>query len=186
MGIPTSLRAGDTWSWSESISDYPASAGWTLAYSLLPVGGSGSKITVTASAAGADYAVAVPAATTAGYAAGAYTYSARVSKAGEVHTIENLTGTLTLLPDLGAATVYDARSTASKALAKIDAWISGDKSIEVAAYTIGDRQIQHHDIAKLLQLRNALRAEVASEQAAAKLAAGGADPRNLYVRFGPG
>jgi hypothetical protein len=182
MGIPSSLRAGDSWSWTESVSDYPADVGWTLVYSLLPVAGSGTKLSISASASGADYAVAIDAATTAGYAAGTYTCSGRVSLAGEAHTIDTLPATVTVLPDLAAQTTYDARSTATKALAKIDAWLSGDKSFEVASYVIADRQIQNHPLPDLMALRSELRVEVQRETATAA----GYDGRKYFVRMGRG
>ena len=182
MGIPSSLRAGDTWFWTESVSDYPADAGWSLVYVLLPVEGSGTKLTLTATASGSDYAVTVTAATTAGYVAGTYTCSGRVSLAGEAYSLDTLPPTVTVLPDLAAQTTYDARSTATKALAKIDAWLSGDKSFEVASYVIADRQIQNHPLPDLMALRSELRVEVQRETAQAA----GYDGRKYFVRMGRG
>lgn len=184
MGIPDRLRAGDTWAWTESSSDYPASDGWALTYSLVPVAGGAGKITITAVAAGADHSISVPAATTASYAAGNYAVLARVGRAGEVRTIDVAVQSITVSPDLSALATFDSRSTAAKALDKVNAWLSGDKSLEVAGYTVADRQIQHYSLTDLLKLRDALRAEVSSEIAAARLSAGLPDQRNLYIRFG--
>ena len=57
---PTSITAGDSVAWTRSLSDYPASAGWSLAYTLI---NAAAKITINASAAGDDHAVSVSAAT---------------------------------------------------------------------------------------------------------------------------
>ena len=61
---PARVTAGDTIAWTKTLSDYPASAGWVLAYTLI---NAGAKITITAAASGDDHAVTVLAATSAGY-----------------------------------------------------------------------------------------------------------------------
>ena len=134
---PQSLRLGDTASWSRSLADYPASAGWVLSYALVK---SGTRITFTASASGDDHLVSVPAATTTGWAAGTYQWQARVSKAGEAYTIG--TGSIELLVDFATqASGYDARSHARKTLEAIKAWIEG-RDMGVAEYEIAGRRLK--------------------------------------------
>ena len=70
---PAAVNAGDTVRWRRALADYPASAGWALTYTLLNAAG---KITITASAQGDDHLVSVPAATSAGWAAGDYAWRA--------------------------------------------------------------------------------------------------------------
>lgn len=181
MAIPQQLRAGDTWSWTDDFSSYPADAGWSLSHILLPTSGSGVKVTVSSAASGKSFVSSASATATAAYSATEYRYVARVSLSGEVHTVSN--GTVTVLPDLSALDVLDSRSTAVKALAKIDAWLSGVKSLDVASYQINNRSISSHSLPDLILLRDRLREEVAAERMAQKLAAGAGDQRNIYVRF---
>lgn len=175
---PSSVNAGDTWRWTRSLADYPASAGWALSYTLI---NASAKITVNASASGDDHAVTVPAATTAGYAAGTYDWRARVSKAGEVYTVGE--GRLTVRNAFSAAT-FDARTHARKTLDAIEAVIEGRASSEVSYYMIGNRQLRYMTPAELLTLRDKYRAECAREDAAAAVAAGLPDRRRVFVRFG--
>jgi hypothetical protein len=81
---PSSANAGDTWRWTRTLADYPASAGWALSYTLI---NAAAKITINATASGDDHAVTVAAATTGGYAAGTYDWRARVTRTGEVFTM---------------------------------------------------------------------------------------------------
>ena len=63
---PAELRAGDTWKWTKTLADYPASA-WTLKYRFKNAAGGFEIIAATA---GSDYAITVAASTTTAYAAG--------------------------------------------------------------------------------------------------------------------
>lgn len=175
---PTTANAGDTWRWTRTLADYPASAGWALSYTLI---NAAAKITINASASGDDHAVTVSAATTAGYAAGSYDWRARVSRAGEVYTVGE--GRITMRNAFGGAT-FDARSHARKTLEAIEAVIEGRASSEVSYYMIGNRQLRYMTPAELLTLRDKYRAEVAREDAAAAVAAGLPDKRRVFVRFG--
>ncbi len=175
---PSSVNAGDTWRWTRSLADYPASAGWALSYTLI---NASAKITVNASASGDDHAVTVAAATTAGYAAGTYDWRARVSKASEIYTVGE--GRLTVRNAFSAAT-FDARTHARKTLDAIEAVIEGRASSSTAEYTIAGRSLKHIPVADLLALRDKYRAEVLREDAAAAVAAGLPDRRRVFVRFG--
>lgn len=99
MNIPSELQVGDTWQWTKSLPDYPASAGWALSFSLYRYGQ--PVIQINATASGDDFSISVPAATTAGKAAGAWQWTAYVMKGTDRFTVE--TGTVCLKPDLAAA-----------------------------------------------------------------------------------
>ena len=175
---PQSLRLGDTASWSRSLADYPASAGWVLSYALVK---SGTRITFTASASGDDHLVSVSAATTAAWTAGTYQWQARVSKAGEAYTIG--TGSIELLVDFATqASGYDARSHARKTLEAIKAWIEG-RDMGVAEYEIAGRRLKTIPIGDLLKLRDRYEREVRAEQAASDLAAGLPNRNKIVVRI---
>lgn len=175
---PTTANAGDTWRWTRTLVDYPASAGWALSYTLI---NASAKITINASASGDDHAVTVSAATSAGYAAGSYDWRARVSRAGEVYTVGE--GRITVRNAFGGST-FDARSHARKTLEAIEAVIEGRASSATLEYTIAGRTMKHIPMADLLALRDKYRAEVLREDAAAAVAAGLPDRRRVHVRFG--
>lgn len=61
---------GDTLSFTTSLADYPASAGWVLTYRLVPRD-AGDIIVLTCTASGADHLAAAAAAATTAWTAGA-------------------------------------------------------------------------------------------------------------------
>ena len=173
---PLTLRAGDSVRWTRTLADYPAGDGWALSYVLLSAS---ARIEIASVAAGNDHAVTLVAATTAAYAAGAYTWAAVVAKGADRYTVG--TGRIEILPDLAAETTaaHDGRSHARKVLEAIEAWIeSADPS--VARRKIADRELQYIPITELLALRDRYRREVAREDAAA-----GVRPNRgrIYLRF---
>lgn len=182
MAAPTTLVAGDTLSWSTSLPDYPATAGWVLTWRLVPT--TGTPYTITCSASGADHLANVAPATTAAYAPGRYTLSGTVSLSGARYTVA--TGQITVTPDLGAVTAgVDTRSSARQALDACDEMLRtfGEKAY-LQSIAIGDRAKTFRSPGDFLAYRSRLQAEVAREQAAVTRAAGGANPARLYVRFG--
>jgi hypothetical protein len=175
---PSSFRAGDLLSWTKSLSDYPADQGWTLAYTLI---NAASKITINASASGADFLVSVAATLTAAYTAGAYQWMARVTKATEIYTVGQ--GTIEILPNLAAATTYDFRSHAKTMLEAIEAAFEGKASSTQLEMEINGRRIKSFSPSEMIQWRSFYKAEVAKEAQAETLARTGVNPRRIGVRF---
>lgn len=176
---PGRVTAGDTITWLKALSDYPASAGWVLAYTLI---NSAAKITITATASGADHLATVAAATSAAWGAGTYTWVAVVTKAAERYTVGS--GVIIVAPNLAAATTYDTRSSAKKALEAVNTLLEtyGSKAY-LHSYEISGRKQQFQTPGDFLAFRSKLQAEVAREDNAARLAAGLAPRNQLYVRF---
>lgn len=176
---PAALRAGDTWKWTKTLADYPASV-WTLTYRFKNAAGG---FEFAASASGDDYSVTVSAATTAGFAAGTYHWQAQVVTGSEKYTVD--TGVLVVDPNLFAGTAtaaFDARSHVRKMLAAIEAWLEA-KDPAVAEYEIAGRRMKYVPIAELVKLRNRYTAAVAAEDAADKLAAGIGAGRKIQFRL---
>lgn len=179
--VPAELRAGDTWKWTQSLADYPASTPWTLKYRFKsPTAG----FEVTANTAGDDYSVTVTASTTAGYAAGTYTWIAWVEGGtSEKYTVD--TGVTTLDADYrsGTATAgLDDRSHARKTLAAIESWIES-RNPGVAEYEIAGRRMKYIPIPDLLKLRQAYKTEVAAEDAAEAIRNGLGTARRIQFRL---
>jgi len=182
---PTRAIAGDTWSWTKSLPDYPAGT-WTLTYYLRSREG---EQNFNASASGTDYQVTVAAATTAGYKAGRYGWTAVVTSGSERHTVG--TGELEVLPDPASSGAgQDPRSHARKVLEAIEAVLESRASApqrELVAYTIGSRSQkfdENESKADLVALRSKYQWFVANEEAQQKLAAGQPNPRMVGIRFG--
>ena len=177
---PSSLNVGDTWRWTRTLADYPASS-WTLKYRFKSAAG-GFEITATAS--GSDHLVTVDAATSAGYTAGDYSWTAWVEGgSSEKYTVDS--GVCALLPDYRAAAAsaaLDDRSHAKKMLDAIEAWLES-RDVAVASYQIAGRQMQYIPIAELIKLRSKYQMEVQGEVNAAKLARGEGVGRKIQFRM---
>lgn len=175
--VPARVNAGDTIKWTRTLADYPASAGWALSYVLI---NADHKITISASASGNDFAVAVPAATSAAWSAGTYDWREQVSKAGEIFTTGE--GRVVVAPSFGASTL-DNRSQARRTLDAIDAVLEGRATSATQEYEINGRRMKYIPAAELLVLRDRYRMMVSQEEAAANVAAGLPDRRRIFVRF---
>lgn len=180
--MPPRFTLGDTLSFTTSLAAYPAGA-WTLNYRLLLRAGSGDAYTFAGTASGSDHLISVPAATTAAWMAGTYTWAAWVTDGTDSHSTGH--GTIELLPDPRTATLaLDLRSAAQIGLDNVRATIRGKATADVLRYTINGRSLEHYPMAELLALERSLAAQVANENRAAQLAAGGADTRRITVRLG--
>ena len=176
---PSRVTAGDTVTWLKSLSDYPATAGWVLTYTLI---NSATKITITATASGADHLVSVSAATSAAYTAATYTWHAAVALGSERYTVG--TGSIVIAPNLAAASTYDTRSTAKRALEAVNlALESYGAKAYLQSYEIAGRKQAFSSPGDFMAFRSRLMAEVAREDNAARLAAGLSAKNQLFVRF---
>lgn len=178
---PAELRAGDTWTWTKTLADYPASAPWTLKYRFKNAAGG---FEIVASASGDGYSVTVAASTTAGYVAGAYSWVAWVEGGNsEKYTVDS--GTTTIDPDYrsGTATAaLDDRSHARKVLASIEAVIEGRATKDQEEYAIAGRSLKRTPITTLLKMRQHYQAEVAAEVSREAIANGTGTGRRIQFR----
>jgi hypothetical protein len=176
---PTAACAGDTWRWSRSLSDYPAST-WTLTYTLINASG---KVTVAATVDGDTHAVSVPPATTAAYSAGRYDWVAHVSDGTDRYQVG--AGSINVLPDLSAASTYDGRSHARKMLDAINAMLEGratSAQLDLVSTDFDGRKMDRRPD-ELIKMRDRYAAAVAQEEQAAALARGEKIGRMIQVRF---
>lgn len=179
------LIAGDTLDFLDSVPEYPPADGWTLKYQLIPrfTTPVQSPITLTASTSGADYRVQAAAGVTATWKAGFYTWARWVEKAGPIRQSLG-EGQLEVKTDPAQAVQgYDGRSDARRRLDEVEAAIDALSSAGIKSYTIGNRQMTKQDLPDLITWRDRLKAEVANEDAAAKIASGLPNPRNVGIRF---
>lgn len=181
MNEPTTFRAGDSASWSESLPDYPASAGWSLKYRLIWPSGTG--INLTAAPAGDDYAVNLTSADTAGWTAGKATLVSWVEKVTDRVTLEQKA--VTILPDLTLAVTHDGRSANKQALDAAESalaeYLKGGQAT-VAEYEVAGRRMKFRDADQIIALINHYKPLVARENAALALLQGGGMPGRVYYR----
>ena len=179
---PTEIRSGETVSWRrEDLStDYPAST-WALSYGFKAPG---SGFRITAGTDGDYFTVDINAATSSGFAPGAYDWEARVTDGTGVYTVGS--GRLEVLPNLfagDAGTPLDLRSRARRSLDAIEAVLEGRASIDQMSYQIAGRALSRTSIPDLLTLRDRFREDVRREDQAEQIAKGLGSGRGVYVRF---
>lgn len=176
---PTAVTAGDTIRWKRSLSDYPASSGWTLKYRLI---NSAKKIDIASIASGSEHLVEISAAISAFWTPGDYDWQAYVEKAAERFTIAM--GRITIKPDLAAQlTGIDTRSYSRQVLEAVQAALYGRASNAQLELEIAGRRIKYIPIEELLAFHDRFKAEVAKEESAAKIANGGGTMGRMTVRF---
>lgn len=176
------LIVGDTLDFITSVPSYLATAGYTLTYRLVPRI-SGTPISLTATASGSDYRITATPATTAGWAAGEYSWSAYVTKSGERHTVDS--GLVTLQVDPGAVTSFDGRSQAQRALADAQTALANFSATggRVKRYQIAGREMEFDAAGDILKLISYWKGEVQRENAANAKREGLPDPRRIQIRM---
>jgi len=176
---PTKVQSGDTVVWQRSLSEFPASSGWVLSYSLINAAG---KIDLSATASGDTFTVTAAALDTAAWAAGEYEWVAFVTKAAERYTVGQ--GRITILPNWAAAAGgVDTRTVARKMLDAIEAVLQGRMSRAELEYEISGRRMKSMSHDELLKARDKLKREVAGEERAARIAAGLGGRSRVLVRY---
>lgn len=173
---PASFTAGDTVQWKKSLSDYPASDGWTLKYALRGAG----SIDLTASADGDDHLVTVTAAASAAYTAGTYKWMAYVEKSGERYTLAE--GYLAINADLVTATsITDRVITLESQIDAINGFFA--KNYKYSSYSINGRSLSNYSVDDLFKLRDRLKRELNDLKAADRIARGLGTKKLIRVRF---
>lgn len=161
---PSTLTAGDTWKWTKSVQDYPASDGWQLSYAFR----GGMKLDlawateVTAHANGRDFTITVPATKTDKLPKGTYHWAAYATKAAERFEVDH--GTLTVRPNLAVGTLEDGKTHAEKTLAVLEAKLEGRLASDLENYVIAGRSVSKIPVSELVKLRQQYRAEVWRER----------------------
>ena len=191
MTIPLQFRAGDTVQWrnlptADALgTPITAADGWSLATYFRSQATGAGGVTVAATAAGQAWESTLSASASLAMTVGAWYWQTRATKGAEAHTIG--TGTSQVLAALsysGSAAIYDGRTQSQIDLeavqAAIRAVLAGGA---VKRYTIGSRQLEKFSLAELIDLESRLKARVAREQAAERVANGLGNPGSTFVRF---
>ena len=175
---PARFQAGNTFTWTKSLADFPASE-WTLTYELRGA----QSISVTATADGNDYLVSVAAATTASWTVGTYSmagYVAALSSRFQIYA-----GSLVIESNIAtAAADYDARTVAARVVAALEAVALNRASREEISYVNGlGISVQKMSHGEIIAALGYWRGRLADEQAADATAQGRATGRRILTRF---
>lgn len=176
---PLEITAGNSVTWKRTFDDYLASDSWVLTYALLHR--TNTKITITSSADGDDHLVDEAAADTVDWTAGDYTWQAYVTKGADRFQVDS--GTMTILPNLAAATNYDGRSHARITLDNIEAVIQERATKDQESYVILGRSLSRTPMADLITLHSRYKRMVKAEEDAEKVANGIGTGKKVLTRF---
>ncbi len=158
--IPDQFAAGTTVCYRRRLTDFPASTGWTLQVYLAGA----SVLAKTATADGDDFLVTIDATATQGdFAAGLYKWVERVSSAtGEVYEVGR--GTVTVLPNLAAATDGSEQEWIERATAMLRAHIEGRLPAGMESYQIAGRVVAKMPIKEAVSLLSSFESRLAGLQ----------------------
>jgi hypothetical protein len=185
LNIPSELVSGDSITWKDcatvdNLGNSISPDEWTLTYKLV---GSAGELEVGAVQDGAEWSTTISAVDSADLVAGVYQWQAYATKAAERKTLG--LGKITIKENIAEASAgTELRTQAKQDLdavqAAMRAMISGGA---VQEYAIGGRSVRKMTMESLLQLESKLKAAVADEEKAERIANGLGHPNNMYVRF---
>lgn len=182
---PQTITQGTSVAWRRPFGDYDPADGWSLVYALR---GPGPALDVAAAADAGEWLVEIGAAATATLTPGRWRLAGFAERApgGTLERVRIVEQPLAVEADLALADAgHDPRTYARRVLEAIEAVLEGRASKDQEGYTIAGRSLTRTPIPQLMELRDRFRLEVASEEAAARLAAGaGGSRRTIRVRIG--
>lgn len=189
ISVPEIIYAGDTIifdvpAFTDPVGENVDSGTYTLVwYARTNTASEGASITGVAEADG--WRITVPSSTTTGFDAGLWTWQAIATSGALQYTAGR--GQFTVKATLeyaGTPGAFDDRSRAEIDLEKVEAAIRTlAEGGVVQEYTIGNRSLKRYKMGELLQLRDALKAEVDRERRAEKVRQGLGNPGVTRVRF---
>ena len=156
MTISQELTAGDLWTWTDSLSSYPAPT-WVLSYHF---SGKAKKFSLVASASGSDHLVSSAATVTAEVPHGTYNWIARAVNGATSTTVES--GILKVLPNL-ANLAGDHRSHNQKVFESLQAVIENRATTDQLSMSIAGRSLSRMSWDELLSAYDRYRIAVAKE-----------------------
>ncbi len=172
--LPRRITIGDTITWDESLSDFPASASWVVTYNFTSPG---AQFSSGHAAVGDDHRITI---VTAELEEGHYQYSKKITDTIDTHTLEF--GFIDVDPDLSADTTgADRRSYAEIALENIEAVLKGKASKDQTSYSLNGRALSRYSPAELNEWRASLRVEVRDERQKARRKSGGKPHTNVHA-----
>ena len=179
-GLPAQIRAGSTFTFKISLTDFPASDSWSVNYSFRAAGG--SKIDFGSTADGVDHLISVSFTDTAAWLPAKYSGTGIVTNGTQ--KFEFWRGNLAVLPDIAASDEgQDFRTQARRTLDNINAVLESRASSTILKSAVEGTVLDRIPHADLLNLRDRYMTIVANEENAEATAQGGANRKNIFARF---
>jgi len=181
-GIPGYLVIGDRWVWKRTDlgGDYDPAL-YTLSYSLRRYG-SGDEVTVTATASGTEYLVAVASTTTDDHYAGWYEWQAYITRDSDSERFTVDTGRVELVTNRDA-NPDDPRNHNRRMLDLLTTAIEALAAKTHRSYSIGDRSMTYTDLPELREQRDLYASRVDGDERAERAARGEGGGHRIRVRL---
>ncbi len=173
---PETITAGETLAWTKTVPDYPAPT-YVLKYSL-QLAGQASLITITATASGAQHAIAVAASVTVLYTPGTYLWTSYAEAGLTRYPVAR--GNVTILPSPLSA---QASTHATRTLALIEAALEGRIPRGLENTNIDGQSLERIPIADLFKLKQHYQALVLREQRLARGKLGLGVTNTIGIKF---
>jgi len=181
--IPAELTAGSRWAWTRSdVTAAYATTLYTLQFRLSLLESPYSDFEITSGKTGSVHVVEESQADTAGYAAGAYSWSAVIVRDSDSEEIAIDGGFLTIKPDFGASP-GDTRSYVYATLVAIQANLQDSASKSQMRMVIGGRELESRSYHELLELEREFTKRWKAEQDEADRKAGRSVTSRVLVKM---
>jgi hypothetical protein len=175
MNAPTQIRQGDSYTWTETDSDHPASTYTGKCYINGP-----SALTLTAVADGDEYDFEITAAQSAALTVGTYQLQIRTElTAAYTHGVK----TIQVIAGGVQSAGYEARNHNRIVLDAINAAIEGRATHAEQAVTIGGKSIQYMTFEEMITAKMKYERFVEADEAADRVNAGLNSGKQVSVRF---
>lgn len=181
MNEPKTFRAGDTVTWTEDGTTFPASKGWTMKYTI----SGSSTISVTGVASGDGYLISLTAAQTAGLVSGTYVLAQFVEIGSGAAIVRQTLSTTSVDVQRNLSTAYagDARTHLQRVLESIRAVIESRATKADTQITIAGRSIAHIPLGELMKYYTQYEYWVAEEKKRDRIAKGMPIGNKVMVQF---
>lgn len=158
--IPSKITAGTSVSWLIALPAFPASSGWTLAYTLVSPS---AQVQVTSTPSGVDHLFEIPLADSADWTPAKYSWQSHVSNGTERYQID--AGTVDILADFAeSADGRDTRTWLDTAIEALQAAIAGRASATQLSQSLPNGlQVQHMTLEAQIAALKRLKAMRASK-----------------------
>ncbi len=168
--LPERITQGTAVDYRRTLSEFPASAGWSM---TLYIAGA-AVLSEAATVDGDSFLIALANAETATLTPGVYQWEERVTKAGKTYVADS--GVVEVLANIATATAGSLQSFNSKMLAAVEGAIgirlgigSAIPQDVIEQYEVGSRSITKMSLRELYDLRSRLRLAVRNEANPGKL-----------------
>lgn len=183
MNIPKTLFAGDKIEWTESVSSYLPSDGWTYKYVII---NNAEKIELSSTPSGDSHSFVLEPADTADWTKGTYIAQGYVEHTNGTYEIIGRV-TVQIKENLITANTYDFRSHARKTLEAIEAAIERRASKEQLSISISSRgssrQLQYMTMEELIKAKDYYQKLVSQEEANELIEQGKAPGGKVLLQF---